>query len=279
MHRVIQFSAVLLVAVTGERCYLRTEEPSITAIQFVCGVNAQNEIFCTTDIANSSPNWHKLPGALKQLSMYGNEIYGVNAEDQIYYGTLKWENDKVEMAQDWIHLEGRLKSIHYDGKYVCGTNVDDDIYCANSAIKVQGRPNWNKLSGKLTQIVHNNGKAYGINKDNSIYRAYLTEQGGDVVMEGSWTMLSGKLKQLSYDGKTVCGCNDHDDVYCRNSNEGTWTKLPGQLKWVNVFGDKLHGVNKLDEIYTAKLNGLQIEDHTWSKHDGKLIQIAYQPQM
>jgi hypothetical protein len=201
----------------------------------VCGVNSADDIYCKDNLTGG--NWRKVPGKLKQVSVHGNGVYGVNSANNIYYSP--------NLNGSWRQIPGGLKQVSTHGNNVCGVNSADDIYCKDNLTD----GNWRKVPGKLKQVsVHGNG-VYGVNSANNIY--YSPN------LNGSWRQIPGKLKHVSTSGNQVCGVNSADDIYCKNNlTGGNWRKVGGKLKQVSLSGNTLYGVNSADNIFLGSASSV-----------------------
>jgi len=202
----------------------------------VCGVNAQDDIFCADKDIFSNPNWTQLPGKLKHVSVSNGKLYGVNSSDAIWYG----ESYKVP---NWRQVPGALSQVDIDGNVVCGVNSSDMIYCADNDLR---NPNWKQLPGALKHVAVNNGRLYGANRENQLF--YSTNY-----KTPDWKRIPNQsFKQVDFDKNFVCGVAPNDMVYCADNDVSnpTWKQMPRDLKYISVNSSHLYGVNALNQPFT-----------------------------
>jgi hypothetical protein len=113
---------------------------SVNAFQrserIVCGTNEKNEIWCTSYNGMEHGKWERVPGSLKQVIVRDGQLWGVNAQDEIYYA-----NDITN--PQWVHLQGRGKEITEGHGVLCIVNDRDEIWCADKGITTP-QPEWRK---------------------------------------------------------------------------------------------------------------------------------------
>jgi hypothetical protein len=204
----------------------------------VCGVNSADNIYCKTNL--HAGNWYQVHGKLKHISLSGNSLYGVNSADNIYY------SPNMSAKAPWKQIGGKLKQVSHAGGKVCGVNSADNIYCKSGLTN----SNWKQVPGKLKQVsVSRTGgrrrrryRIYGVNSADNIYYASK--------MSGNWKQIGGKLKQVSMSGNNVCGVNSADNIYCKtNLTNSNWKQKPGKLKHISISGGRAYGVSSGDNIY------------------------------
>ena len=189
----------------------------------------------------------KLPGTLINISYGRNFLFGVNANDDIYFTNVS--NPK---SIKWTQLPGKLVQISYDPikNVLAGVNRNDDIYVADKNITTS--PNWKNIPGKLINVSASNGKLLGVNRNNNIYfnADYNT---------GNWTQLSGSLKQVQYNGtlNIVVGINSNNDTYYADTNVATapnWQNLNKKMKYVTLKNKNIIGIDLQDNLWVCDTN-------------------------
>src|ERR1700676_816448 len=70
--------------------------------KIVCGTNEKNEIWCTSYNGIEYGKWERLPGSLKKVIVRDGQLWGVNAQGEIYYAA------DITSPQ-WVHLDGHAK--------------------------------------------------------------------------------------------------------------------------------------------------------------------------
>ena len=88
---------------------------------------------------------------MKYISVQGTAIYGVNANNDIFYRS-NWK------IGDWIKIDGKLKQVQFYGNRVCGVNCNHDIYCKDNL----NLSNWYQIDGKLKHVTIYDQILYGI---------------------------------------------------------------------------------------------------------------------
>lgn len=200
----------------------------------VCGVNANDDIYCADRDIFNNPNWFNVPGKLKHVAVSKGKLYGANSNDDIWY------NDNYR-SSNWKQIPGKLKQVDIDGTKVCGVNSIDDIYCKDN---LEGS-NWFNVPGKLKHVAISNGKLYGANSNDDIFY-------NDNYRTANWKQIGGKLKQVDIDGETVCGVNSGDQIFCKDDLvSSNWVQLPGSLKYVSVHNKNPYGANANNNIYSS----------------------------
>jgi hypothetical protein len=102
----------------------------------VCGTNDSNEIWCTTYDGLEHGKWEHLPGSLKQVIVRDGQLWGVNAQGDIFYAA-------DIRNPNWVHLQGRAIEITEGHGVLCAANERSDIWCADKGITTP-TPQWRK---------------------------------------------------------------------------------------------------------------------------------------
>ena len=72
---------------------------------------------------NDNDAWVETPGSLKQISVGGNQVWGVNRHDAIYTTHVKSRHT------EWTHISGALKQVSVSSlNHVWGVNAADMIF-------------------------------------------------------------------------------------------------------------------------------------------------------
>lgn len=185
------------------------------------------------------PNWRQLPGKLTHVSVSGNQLYGVNANDQIYFSA-------SSSNPEWVPLPGALRQISGDGKQICGVNAGEGIFCADSY--GSNKANWRQLPGALTNVEVRNGHLFGSNNGRSVFQ-------GKSVGSPDWHQVSeSSFKQVSFDGKRACGINE-EGLWCGDYSNlpDTWHKYGTNFEYVSANGDDVYALDLYGHIYYRHL--------------------------
>eukprot|EP00054_Salpingoeca_dolichothecata_P037309 m.10517 g.10517 ORF g.10517 m.10517 type:complete len:552 (-) comp7423_c0_seq1:108-1763(-) len=195
----------------------------------IYGCNQASEIFRLT----AQDTWSKLPGKLKNVTIGGPQLFGVNEEDNIYTAVAAYPGARPQRPTPW---QKTGMSLSYVSAAEDGTvwGIDSDgtpCYLSGSE--------WQKTDGNFMKIsCGNSSEVWGCAVSGEIYRYF-----------GSWKLVSGKLTCVSVgaDG-FVAGTNAADDVYFRAGDK--WNKVEGKLKHISV-GSKDHivGVNSQNQVF------------------------------
>jgi predicted RNA-binding protein len=208
----------------------------------VCGVNDAGELYCSKVGTNE---WKKKAGWLKHVSISGDKVCGVNGNDDIYCA------DNVD-SPDWKGIPGKLKQIDLSGTKMCGVNSVDNIYCAD-----YGKANWEQKQGQLKHISISGKKVCGTNANDDIYCA-------DSLVDPQWKNIQGKLKQIDLSDNKMCGVNSVQDVYCADFAKDNWTQKPTKMDYVSIDKNVGYAIDKDRNINYAydidKLNVKSPED-------------------
>ena len=119
----------------------------------VWGVNTQDQIFKRLGISAHSKQgngWKQIEGSLKVVSVANAGIWGVTRNDDLYYRTGTFKNQRAE-GSGWISVGGKFKQISVGLQTVWGVNSNDDIF-ARTGIS-QSSPTgtgWYHMAGKLS---------------------------------------------------------------------------------------------------------------------------------
>jgi Tectonin domain len=126
----------------------------------ICGVNVNNDIYCTDQINGNNPNWQQVAGKLKSVAIDNGRLYGVNTNNDLFYAP------NYKKAQ-WNMLRVKLKQVSVDGSLLCGINQSNNILCGDhklgSTLKIM------QIPGSLTQVTVNSGRLYGVDSSNNIF--------------------------------------------------------------------------------------------------------------
>lgn len=74
------------------------------------GVNSADDIFVRQGITKETPGgtgWKHIDGKLKQISVGKSGVWGVNAQNQIFYRTGTYDDNGSE-GSGWQHVSGRF---------------------------------------------------------------------------------------------------------------------------------------------------------------------------
>lgn len=185
--------------------------------------------------------WNRIAGSLKQVSVSGRHVWGVNKADHIWY--------RSGIKGKWKHIAGRLKQVAVSKYRVWGVNKADSIYTRNG---VKGK--WQTIGGKLKQVAVSGNHVWGVNRGDAIwYRKGV---------RGRWKQIGGRLKQIAVDGNNVWGVNKANSIYYRKGVTGGWKHIGGKLKHISVAGNRVWGVNSGNTVwYRTKATG----GGTWKK--------------
>jgi hypothetical protein len=124
----------------------------------VWGVNTRDDIFMCKSVPCRG-DWHQVPGKLKQVDVTATEVWGVNANNDIY-------KRPAGPLGSWKQVPGKLKYVSATDKRVVGVNSDDNIYTC----KQPCNGNWKQLKGNLKQVEVGANTLIGVNREDNIYR-------------------------------------------------------------------------------------------------------------
>ncbi|KAG8433824.1 hypothetical protein GDO86_012264 [Hymenochirus boettgeri] len=180
-----------------------------------------------------------MPGILTQLDAGNREVYGVNADGNIYH----W------VQKDWVQIPGALTHVTVGPAGVWGVNKQNYIY------KIQDN-DWVQVSGLLKQIDAGGEKFIGgVNSGDAIYcvnQDGTTSRGTDL----PWIQIDGALKYYSCGPLGCWGVNSANQIYYRYSVSPTacqgsqWKQVDGSLVMIEVGSDgSVYGVNADGNVY------------------------------
>ena len=125
--------------------------------------------------------WKLYNGRLKDISVGGTEIWGVNSVDNIY---------KKTASGNWVNIGGKLKQVSVsDLNRVWGVNSGDNIYRRNGN-------SWQQVGGKLKCVSVGPSGVWGVNSGDNIY--YRTGTYGDANTAGTGVCAFHYAHQSSY---------------------------------------------------------------------------------
>jgi hypothetical protein len=210
------------------------------------GVNNNNQIFTCRKPCNDS-NWINIPGGLSQVEGGESEVWGVNAQDNI------WKMN-VDHSNGWRQISGQLSNISQGGGWVWGINRNNSVYrcqqpCNGSWIldtSPRGQTSLVQLSCSITHV-------YALDKNKNAWRKSINGS-------GSWSKFGNPAdKQFNWinasnpDRVLAVGTDRH--IYATN-RDGTdaWYKADNQSNdIVNVSGDpenaNYYVTNRRNAIY------------------------------
>lgn len=102
------------------------------------GTNVADDIFYAADYKN--PSWVQVPGKLKQVSLDGSVVCGVNSADEVWCA-----DANIETNPNWRRVAGGLKYVSVNKGRLYGVNGADDIFYAPN----YSDPQWVQVPGKL----------------------------------------------------------------------------------------------------------------------------------
>ncbi len=189
----------------------------------VCGVNANDDIYCMTDGQNG---WGQLYGKLRNISVDGVKACGTNAGNDI------WCTDNVN-TPNWIQVNGSAKVIDMDnGKMIIVSSDNDKLYVADFK-----KSNWklidNTKTFKHVSIFNKSIAAVDTNFDMWYAADYDTP---------NWRKLSGKWLYVNIDNGNICGINTENAVFCGDTT-GNWNQKPGKLGSISTSGPVSYATN------------------------------------
>ncbi|XP_078500224.1 fish-egg lectin-like [Lissotriton helveticus] len=195
---------------------------------------------------NVQLNCQQVPGALKQIDTGNGQVFGVNANDNIY----------TFYSNGWTQIPGALKHVSVGAAGVWGVNRNNNIY------KLVGG-DWAQTDGLLKQIDAGGAQFIsGANMNDDIF--CLHDQATVSTNDGStlpWSHIDGKLKYYSCGPLGCWGVNSADDIYYRSSvtpsscSGSSWQQVEGKLSMIEVGSDgSVYGVNSVGDAY--RRNGI-----------------------
>ncbi|KAL5254986.1 hypothetical protein ACHWQZ_G014437 [Mnemiopsis leidyi] len=201
---------------------------------------------------STEERWQEYPGRLSDISVGGNEIWGVNRASQIW---------KRTASTSWVRIPGGLKQVSVSDKdHVWGVNSGDYIYRRTG-------DSWQQVSGRLKVVSVGQSGVWGVNSNDDIF--YRTGTYGDPDTQGTaWNHIAGKLKWISSGKSIVFGVNSVDDIFYRAGISesvpiGThWVQVPGKLSQIDTYEDFVWGVNSAQKAFFLTLDHCE-DDVSW----------------
>ncbi|PVD26561.1 hypothetical protein C0Q70_14238 [Pomacea canaliculata] len=247
---------------------------AIWGIYFRDGISPQNP---------AGTSWQMVDGKLTQISAGPSGVWGVNANDDIFYreGTY---GGHVTMGSGWTNVPGTLAYITSGSEVVVGVNREKRILRRTEIS--EGSPTVYNLMFRL-DLTNQSDR----NADNSV------SSGPDLILlrpgtyqapletGTEWTLVLGRLRQLDVGTDIVVGVSSIDEIFYRKNITGEhptgsgWVTLDGRLKQVTVSPNgTIWGVSHDNLIFFRKGISLHRPGGTsWQKVDGSLTQISAGP--
>ncbi|KAG8433822.1 hypothetical protein GDO86_012263 [Hymenochirus boettgeri] len=160
----------------------------------VYGVNADGNIYHWVQ-TDLQRDWVQVPGALIHVTVGPAGVWGVNKQNNIY----KIQNNS------WVQVSGLLKQIDAGGdQFIVGVNSGDAIYCVNQDGTTSGGTDlpWIKLDGALKYYSCGPLGCWGVNSANQIFYRYSVTQ--TVVRCDQWKQVDGKLVMIEVGQMDPC---------------------------------------------------------------------------
>ena len=103
--------------------------------------------------ANLLAPWQQVDGFLKQVEVGEMGVFGVDADNEIWY-RLGTNENSGDIGTGWQKLPGLLKHISVGTNNVWGVNPDDEIYSMENITFVSSEIqfSWKLMEGSLKQI-------------------------------------------------------------------------------------------------------------------------------
>ena len=197
--------------------------------------------------------WTNVPGKLSQLSTGKEEVYGVNAGDNIYAHSKYPDGKNALNRRGWRRIPGGLKNVSAtNNKWIFGANRGDNIYQCKKPCEGA----WQRISGGLKQVSGGQNYLYGVNRGDYIYRRRLDSRGA---LGSSWYNIPGRLKWVNASNKNyVYGANSNDNIYvCKKPCSGGWRQISGGLKNIAADADNVYGTNSGNAAYKKPMDGMK----------------------
>jgi len=234
----------------------------------VWGVNSKKQVYRLNDAGNG---WERHIGLLKQVSVGGSQVWGIDIADRIL---TKTSNAPSAL---WRRINGALVHVSVSDKdNVWGVNANGYIYRRT-------QNSWQRIDDKqlkrLKQISVGQSGVWGVDPLKNIY--YRKGTYGDIDTAGSgWVKIMGKLAWISSGYDKVCGVIG-GKIWCRkhvssNNPQGTvWGRLKGQLVQIDCGNRNLWGVSKGGLIYSRSLSPapVQVRVIKWRQVKGRLMYV------
>lgn len=184
---------------------------------------------------DADKDWVHTTGALKQISVGSNQVWGVNSGDYIYMAS-----GEKSSEPHWEQIPGRLAQVSCSpGNHVWGVNSGGVIYKRSES-------EWTKVGGNLVQISAGQAGVWGINENHAVY--YKTGTYGDNgAIGGEWQHIGNGLTWISSGSGYVIGVAPGGTIWKRlvNSEEpasGEWLQVHGHLQQIEAYGNAVYGL-------------------------------------
>ncbi|KAF0686894.1 Aste57867_21326 [Aphanomyces stellatus] len=258
----------------------------------VCVASTAGRVYCAKSKGGSAAlTWQALDGIVTTLAVNGAVLYGVNAQNQLYQGSVSDAACASGSAKWALVTNVSLKQVSWDGARVCGVTPTSQVVCADTP---QGSttPTWTTLPGELTQVSIFQSSLYGVDAAAHVYYKLMPPIGGTAPVPPpvtsppsppqykDWTVVptpGNKFIDVSSWGSTVCAVDCVNNIYCGVWDPVvpiTWTKLSGSLLQLVVYDRGVFGVDyKANLRYTASTTPTGIP--TWTQFTNLWKSISY----
>ncbi len=224
----------------------------------VCGVNSADNIYCNS--ASIPTNWRQVPGSLKNVSLSDNKVCGTNGNDDI------WCNEQPVSLSDnnkWKLYQGKMKQVDlsYDKDKKTGLLCGVDSGTKDIKCTNYGDEDWNVKSSniKMSQVSVDGKKAVAISEDGTVY---CTED--ITVSKPKWNLIktTNKFLNIELSNNKMCGADKTNLVWCADFNKDNWVQKPGYMKYVSIDKNNAYAINKNDNIFA-------LDDIHWNAPKGE----------
>merc|ERR1711871_1904559 len=197
--------------------------------------------------SKSKLRWKRIKGALKQLDVGQDYVYGVNKRDRIY-------RRRVSASKGaWERVAGSLSYVSVGTKYVWGINRKHIVY-ARAIDHSQGWKTVDTGGVKFSVIEAGNGWVYGTDTKGNIFRREDDPFDNNL----KWEKVSGGLKHISVGLKAIWGVNKNGNIYSRpadKGSKGSWTGVSGKLAQIDTTFLELFSSASVDDRPNERLSG------------------------
>jgi hypothetical protein len=93
-----------------------------------CGVNSIGEVFCADSNIGSNPNWFKVVGNMKSVTINSDgTMFGLNGTNSLFYAK------HFRHINQWIPFPGLIPAhVESVNAIVCGVNSTNGIFCSDN---------------------------------------------------------------------------------------------------------------------------------------------------
>merc|ERR1719320_929686 len=169
------------------------------------GVNKANDVFMTT---SRNGHWKRMSGSLTYVSVSNNNnVWGVSRYGQPY------RRDRYHFQEIRRGKSGGLKQISVGAAGVWGVNKAHDIYYRQGTRgdKNTAGSDWIRVPDKKLKWISSGNRVFGVDSNNEIFER--VGRSDEYPIGRCWRKIGGSLAQIDVGIHRQWGVDRHGDIY------------------------------------------------------------------